>query len=370
MTYDMAIQAINWLIDNKRWKNEHGFPDEKVNLVFFGGEPTLLWDELIVPTVQYANQQYKDEIHFGITTNGTLLSEERVKFLSDNNFNLLLSIDGAPETQNYNRPCHNSKQNSFDLVIQNIPYILKYFPNTTFRSTIDESTVSHTFENYMFAQYLGFNNIFMMPNGRTTWEQKNLDILEQEFEKIYVYMTYCFEQNKMPISFSEINKSFERVKNNQEFLLTHRRPFRSIYRCGLGTGMGAIGFDGKIYGCQEQNSYQDNSHFLLGDIFNGIDTDKHIKLLSEYAEVEKLSCGEHPEYCIDCPLQNICSTQNCPSSSYDLFHTFGKDNYVHCYWYRIMNKYAEKILLYLQNNILFQQYLIDFCNFKHLRMEE
>jgi hypothetical protein len=37
-------------------------------------------------------------------------------------------------------------------VQKNIPILLKYFPNTTFRSTIDENTVDHTFENYVFAE--------------------------------------------------------------------------------------------------------------------------------------------------------------------------------------------------------------------------
>jgi len=33
-----------------------------------------------------------------MTTNGTLLNEERINFLKENKFSLLLSIDGAEET--------------------------------------------------------------------------------------------------------------------------------------------------------------------------------------------------------------------------------------------------------------------------------
>ena len=65
---------------------------------YFGGEPTLLWNEIIVPLTEYATKTYSGEVNFGITTNGTLLNEERIKFLYDHQIMPLLSIDGAPET--------------------------------------------------------------------------------------------------------------------------------------------------------------------------------------------------------------------------------------------------------------------------------
>ena len=81
-------------------------------------------------------EKYPNEIDLGITTNGTLLNREKIDFLYNHNIHPLLSIDGAKETQDINRPCQNG-ESSFDKIIEIIPYLLEKFPKTTFRSTID-----------------------------------------------------------------------------------------------------------------------------------------------------------------------------------------------------------------------------------------
>jgi uncharacterized protein len=76
----------------------------------------------------------------GITTNGTLLTKDRIDFLYEHQITPLLSMDGNKNTQDYNRPCKNCNKSSFEMVNKNIPYLLKKFPNTTFRMTIYEDT--------------------------------------------------------------------------------------------------------------------------------------------------------------------------------------------------------------------------------------
>ena len=142
MTLETAKDAVSWLVSNLHWKKEHGFAKEydKVSINYFGGEPTLLWDEIIVPLTRWSFETYPKEVGFGITTNGTLLNEERIKFLYAYGIGPLLSIDGAPKTQDFNRPCQNEKLKSSELIMPNKPLLLKYFTKITFRSTIDEET--------------------------------------------------------------------------------------------------------------------------------------------------------------------------------------------------------------------------------------
>ena len=157
MTLDTAKAAVDYLLNNLHIKKEKKLHSEsdKTFINYFGGEPTMLWDEIIVPLTLYMEEKYPDEIKLGITTNGTLLTKERIDFLYDHKINPLLSIDGAKETQDINRPYRNG-DSSFDKIIEIIPYLLEKFPNTTFRATISQNTVLHTFENYIFASYLGF----------------------------------------------------------------------------------------------------------------------------------------------------------------------------------------------------------------------
>lgn len=373
MTLNIAKQAIEWGMDNLNWHREHNtcHSDNRVFITYFGGEPTLMWDEIIVPLTEWAYEKYsKKDIGFTITTNGTLLNEEKVKFLYKNNIIPLLSIDGAPQTQDYNRPCKNPNLKSSDLQYKNIPYILKYFPNTCFRATIDENTVANTFENYIFAQYMGFKNIFMMPNCRSIWKQENLEILNQQFGDIYAYLIWYFEHEQMPpMIFEPINNSFKHLKKYNINILNKKDEIPDIMRCGLGTSGCAIGYNGEIYACQEQNSKEQNSYFLIGDLNNGINFNKHNIFLNQYYN-SSIGCGDKIEYCNNCLLKNICRELHCPSSCHDMFNDFGKDTYVHCYWLRLMCEYAINTLNYLQDNTTFKRYLKEQCQYDFLKEED
>lgn len=378
MTLDTAKAAVDYLIHNLRRKKETGYLNskEKATITFFGGEPTILWDEIIVPLVAYAEEVYPNEITFSITTNGTLLSEERIKFLYNHQIQPLLSIDGAPETQNYNRPCKNQTILSADKVMKNIPYLLHYFPDITFRSTIYQETVEHTFENYIFAQYLGFKNIFLMPNCRTPWTEEQIAILQEEYAKIYQYITECFQMGLgNPIYCMTINNSFEQVlKHDLDVMtdqLSKKEDSRSIIRCGMGTTMGSIGYDGSIYGCQEQDSKDKKNIFYIGNIYNGIDESIHHDLLEKYATKGTMNC-EDPDYCEKCPLCSQCQNFSCPSTIWDLYKDFHTDSKIHCQWIRIMFEQAAKAMniLVQQNNSLFKEYLYVECHFQDYWQKE
>ena len=110
MSLETAIQAVEYGQKNKR--------KDSFFIVFFGGEPLLCYDTIIKPLVEYVKEKQYN-VNFSITTNGTLLTKEKVDFLKQNNFCLLFSFDGSKETQDYNR------SDSFDTIIKNIPYLLE-----------------------------------------------------------------------------------------------------------------------------------------------------------------------------------------------------------------------------------------------------
>jgi radical SAM protein with 4Fe4S-binding SPASM domain len=141
---------------------------------------------------------------------------------------------------------------------------------------------------------------------------------------------------------------------------------RNCQRCGLGTSFGSIGYDGNIYGCQEQDSKGTDNIFYIGNIFNGgINKKLHIKLLSEYHQKNKRICSK-ADRCKNCLLRNICIEFNCPSTSYDLYSKFEVVNEIECLWFEQMLISAIKInnKLVKQNNLLFKNYLDKTCNFE------
>ena len=358
MTIEIAKKTADWLYNNLQEKIKL-YPDikQECHLYFFGGEPTLCYDSIIVPLVNYCKEKYPSIFTFGMTTNGTLLNEKRIDFLKENNFSLLLSIDGDEDTQLYNRPCRDKNQNSFKLVEKNIPKLLKDFPYLCFRSTLYPPTIHNLYKNYLYVESLGFKNFEMIIDNRSFWDEEHKEILKQEFSKIYLYRLNQITQGVQPLSVGRINLYtkivFELLFNDKEKFLNSN--WKTVERCGLATTNGAVGWDGSIYGCQEQVSKDNKNIFYIGNILSGgIDEDKHFNLLNFYYLDQ---CNmKLPDKCKNCKLNKMCSINvlNCPSTNFDLYKNMNTISDTHCFLRK----------LYYKNTLICLRLLLDNDNFK------
>ena len=355
MTLQVAKDAVDFLYNNvKRKRKICKNNNIKGNINFFGGEPMLLFKEIIVPLVEYVENTYSEVFTFGITTNGTLLTEDIIEYFYNHNISILLSIDGNKETQDYNRPCINSNKSSFDMIKPIIPTLLKHFPNTCFRMTIYEETCDKLFENILFAQEMGFKNIFFCVDSRNNFLEKNQEKLKIELEKIFLYFTGSLINNFPLPNISPIDSALtsclrQNITNNilpEENLLS-----RDIFRCGLGTTSASIGPSGDIYACQEQTSQNSEENpFYIGNIYQGIDNEKHINLLENYRSLKPIVC-EDIEMCKNCKLKNICYEIRCPSASMFRFNDFFIRSKTECFYLQTVNELAQGLLSIENKNI-------------------
>lgn len=355
MTLDIAKKAIDWAYKNLEFIKQNNLNNgiKENNLTFFGGEPMLCFDSIIKPLIEYIKEKKYNTFNYSITTNGTLLNEERLKFLYDNKINILLSIDGNEITQNYNRPCKDKTKNSFDLVMKNIPILLDYFPYTTFRATIYENTCQYLFENYLFAQTIGFKKAFFIPDSRGKWKQKNIEILKEQLQKITLYEINEFLNNRNPLLLNSQRELFTKILSKDQL-----QP--SIRRCGLGMTTVSIGYNGDIYGCQEQDSHGKNSIFYIGNLNLGIDKNKHKRLLTKYNNSILLQQNENNDLCDSCFFKNKCNIIHCPSSQYDLYNNFFVNSELSCIWIQELLKSCLLLIEFLiikNDNKLFKQFL-------------
>lgn len=343
MSLQTAKDAVDWAWNNYLKKKELN-PNEKsyeCSVNFFGGEPMLLFDQVIKPLIEYVKEK-KYIINWGMTTNGTLLNEERIKFLHDNKVGLLLSIDGFKPTQDYNRPCQNG-ESSFDKIFNIIPCLLEYYPNITFRSTIYEDTVEHCFENYLFAEKMGFKSYFCVPDVLTKkWPQEKLNILEEQMHKIFEHRFLQYFNNIKPMYFS---REIDDFKNIKDFILNEEKEQHDpVMRCGLGTTLGAIGYNGNIYGCQEYTCQGEQSIFYIGNIYqNGIDEKKHTQLLNMY--YNNYNKTSFNDICNnkDCIKYDICQKYSgmnyfCSAQCYHLFSNMDQKDKISCIYEQIIFK--------------------------------
>ena len=371
MSYDVAKKAVDFIMDNLKKKREYlNDPTIKGSITYFGGEPTIMWDSIIVPLTSYIKENNLP-IHLNMTTNASLLDEERIEWLRKNQISILLSMDGDRETQCFNRPAINKNINSFECVEKNIPSILKAFPNTTFRATIYAPTAHNTFKNFIYAVEQGFKSIYLLPDSRHPWSEQEKQILKQELDKIFSFYSYFFANNlQPPINFRLINRGYENILKHdiqvsKKTIGDIEKP-HPIMRCGLGTTLGSIGYNGNIYGCQEQTSKNIDSKFYIGNLFNGgIDKNLHEKLLREFYTPAIQKCVNE-KLCDTCNLRQICHDFCCPSTSWDLYNNFFIDSEIHCLWNQWIfdnARYMMKVMVNADNQA-FKHYLYETCKYK------
>lgn len=129
-----------------------------------GGEPLVSWDK-IEWALKYIREKSPEEIHVRITTNATLLNEERIKVLKKHNVHLIVSFDILPLVQNKQRPYKNDKQ-SFADVNNSLKLLLENGVDFRIRSTITNLNVGLMLEmtqfvdsNYKGVHYLQFEPV-------------------------------------------------------------------------------------------------------------------------------------------------------------------------------------------------------------------
>lgn len=92
MTFETGKAAIDFLLNNS---------GDRVNLEldFFGGEPLMNFDVVkqIVAYARSKEKEYNKNFRFTITTNGMLLTDDKIDFINKEMSNVVLSIDGRKE---------------------------------------------------------------------------------------------------------------------------------------------------------------------------------------------------------------------------------------------------------------------------------
>jgi uncharacterized protein len=76
-----------------------------IEIEYYGGEPLIAWDTLMasVNRAEQLAESHGKKVTFSITTNGSLLSEQVVDFLTQHKFWVAVSIDGDKDTHDSNR---------------------------------------------------------------------------------------------------------------------------------------------------------------------------------------------------------------------------------------------------------------------------
>lgn len=128
--------AIDYIFAHDRKDTSHYFS------FIGGGEPTVTWELLEWAIAYIKTYKRAKPPKISLTTNGTLLTPQRVKFLKESNVSVGLSFDILPDIQDTQRPFYKSQRSSFTAVEASIKFLTKYNLPFSFRSTITKKYVA------------------------------------------------------------------------------------------------------------------------------------------------------------------------------------------------------------------------------------
>lgn len=376
MPLEIALQAVDFIANNL-FKHKYDLKDipESVHsqILFFGGEPLLQFDEIIKPVIEYCNIKYPQHFMFKLITNGTLLTEKISKFLADNNTYITISFDGIKEVQDYNRPCHNNKISSYDLIINNLPTAIKYNPALAARATVNEFSVNKMFETYILFEQLGFMNcsFYLEYFQDLTMDEHFNNILKQQIHKIYEYRKKQYQENIKPIYMSIDDYLTQTILQKKLDILTNLNNNNKSYYisnfCGYGLHELNVNYCGDLYPCKEECTAQSSYNTIIGNIKDGINFNKLIQLKQNINEIENnfLNNAICNNDCLFKKYKLKCQYMPCPAHSlrYQKIYV-SQCKYLEYFLQELIQAMKELIQ---ENNQLFLSYLDMFKEYQLMK---
>lgn len=171
-------RALAWAVANHRG-------DERLLVGYFGGEPLLEWDLLThLHRLALAQAAVRGITLRGtVTTNATLLDDERMAWLADHDVVVGVSIDGRPDSHDRLRPLRAGGPSS-PQVLAGLQAALRRQPLTQTISVVDPLNVAQLADNVDFLLDQGVRVIGLGINHRAAWDLDHLDTYRRQLERI------------------------------------------------------------------------------------------------------------------------------------------------------------------------------------------
>lgn len=301
MSLEVGKKAIDFLIENSGNR-------KNLEVDFFGGEPLLNFD-VVKKIVDYGRSQEKihnKNFRFTMTTNGVLLDDEKINYLNENMYNVVLSIDGRKEINDKMRQKPDGTS-SYDVIMPNFKKFAKLRGDKNYyvRGTFTHSNLD--FANDILHLYNeGFDQISVEP----VVAQNNLD--------------YALQDDDMQKIFDEYDRltkiMLDKIGSKDQFNFFHfmidldNGPCfaKRVIGCGAATEYLAVAPNGDLYPCHQ---FVGMDNFKMGNVFDN--------KLNQQIKNEFNMCNVYTKSeCKDCWAKFYCSG-GCSANAYN----FNKDIY-------------------------------------------
>lgn len=256
MSLETGLKALDFLLKNSGDR-------KRCEIDFFGGEPLLNFEVVkkIVAFGKKAAYQNNKEIGFTLTTNGTLMNKEVQDFLNEENINVILSLDGRKEVNDFMR-CFQDGTGSYDSIVPTYKDFIKSREGKNYYLRGTYTGCNPYFSEDVLHMYsLGFKNISLEPavnwtDNNYSLQEEHKPIIEEEYNKL-AWELLNKRRKGENLSFFHFEIDFESGP-----CLPKR-----LTACGAGYQYVAVAPNGEIYPCHQ---FIGNEKYILGDVWRGI----------------------------------------------------------------------------------------------------
>lgn len=265
MSIEVARNTIDFLLTHSRSVKHY-------HLGFFGGEPMLNFPLIkeVIAYCEHIERRYDKKFTYSMTTNGTLLTEGKIKFLRSKNVGIMISLDGPEEIHNENR-IYRDGRGSYKETVSNLDTLKKYQKTIIVRATVTRENFQKMEELIKFFNSIGISRVlFASASG---YEDINPEyrLKIHDYKAINSQMTHIFKKILKEIMEGKDPLFLPFIAIMQKI---HSKG-KSIIGCGVFRGTTAVSADGNFYPCHR---FVGMRGFEFGDVKTGIDYNKLKKI--------------------------------------------------------------------------------------------
>jgi len=304
---DHGAGAMDWRVAKAAIDDflAHSGDTEDRVVSFYGGEPLL--NLKLIRRVVTAVRKRPDasNVHFSITTNGSLLTGEAAKFVADNHFMVVVSLDGPQRAHDRNRRTADGCP-TWEIVCRNLREFLRRYPQyetnhllrfsavTTVDTDLEEAAGFWSGCDFL-TDRMGIVLGVQREEGGN--EASASSVLAESTEWLHRDFLEAVKTGRFAREHFQRKRWVQASLFNRDYMLLHRRgyltphlPERMVLHCGCIPGQRRTFVDtkGDCYACERVVPC---AHQHLGNVLDGgVDESRAGELVARWHAASSGAC--------------------------------------------------------------------------------
>lgn len=310
-----------------------------VDLSFFGGEPLLEW-ELLQRCHAYM-QERGDSLctppRYGITTNATLLSPDKLAWMAERDFLVGVSVDGSPAMHDINRRFADGTGSH--AALQPALQEIRKYPALRSKAicVVNPANCHLLAEGVAWLHEHYDHEIGLNLDYWHEWTDEQFDVLTAQLQQVQQMMLDAYRSGTRPVQ----------VDNISGKIYTHLNG-KGCDACRIGEQEIAVSVDGNLFPCSRLVGEGDTDSFNFGNVHSGIDRARQNYIIA--------TRGNATPACKLCALRTRCMN-GCGCSNYAASGQINQVSPFLCSSERLLIRLADELAetLYAEKNPAFMR---------------